>query len=469
MFPFLFWISISLGALVFLFLFWPRKRYFPGPPMIGVFGILLEAIPNMSRRHLHHLELRRRFGPVIQINRSTQPAILLTEPEDVKCLVENRDVFPDRPSLNGFKVLTPQGLLGLDVEDPRGRWAAHRRLLSPLFAEKLMRAYAVSIAAQADKVTQMLRSANGRPIDMVPLMSAMALDAIGVCGFATEFGALEGVDDERHFSRKFTTAATEALAVVVRLTLMPWFVNAFDFASGDAKRTRAPFQEILTRLRREFYAMESSSRGVADSKTMLSELLQSEARGELTSDEVDDEMRTMLFAGFDTTAHTMSWTLYELARNPAIQERLRALPSEAERVAYAKLCALEGLRHHCTVVATPRLSSVPFTLRGVEMPANTLVVVSFSALNFGAHWGADVAQFVPERHRAVERPTHEFMPFGFGTRVCIGKRFALLEAETVIAKIVSQFRVKLAPGGEPTDALTVTLAPKGLKLIFEPL
>jgi hypothetical protein len=97
MFPFLFWISISLGALVFLFLFWPRKRYFPGPPMIGVFGILLEAIPNMSRRHLHHLELRRRFGPVIQINRSTQPAILLTEPEDVKCLVENRDVFPDRP------------------------------------------------------------------------------------------------------------------------------------------------------------------------------------------------------------------------------------------------------------------------------------------------------------------------------------------------------------------------------------
>jgi cytochrome P450 len=460
---------LAVGALV-AYVLWPRKRYFPGPPLIGVFGTLFSTLRHLKRRHRHHLELVRDFGTVIQINRSPQPLILVCAPTEVKYLIEHRDLFPDRPALTGFQKVTPLGLLGLEVQDPLGRWATHRRLLSPLFAEKLMRVYAGLLSTQTDKLVSVLRASNGAPVDMVATMCAMALDAIGLCAFATDFGALDGLDDPRHFSRKFSTAATDALNAVVRLTLVPWFLRVFDFGShGVNERTREPFQNVITKLRAEFFETETAPGSAgAESKTMLSELLHSEARGDLSSAEVDDEMRTFLLAGFDTTAHTMAWTFYLLARNPDVQERLRALPTEAERIQYAKLCALETLRHRPTVVATPRLSSAPFTLRGVELPADTLVVVSFAALNFGEHWGPDVLEYKPERHQ-VERPSHEFMPFGFGTRICIGKRFALLEAETVIAKVVSQFRFKLAPDGEPTEALTLTLSPAGLKLIFEPI
>lgn len=130
------------------------------------------------------------------------------------------------------------------------------------------------------------------------------------------------------------------------------------------------------------------------------------------------------------------------------------------------------MRLYPVVIATSRELTDSTELRGVQLPAGTILVVPFYSLNHDAAvWGTDVEQFRPERHEHPPENTHLFTPFGFGNRVCIGAKFATLEAEIAVVKLVSKFDITLpADGsGEPTEKLFLTMKPAGLSLCFNHL
>jgi cytochrome P450 len=186
---------------------------------------------------------------------------------------------------------------------------------------------------------------------------------------------------------------------------------------------------------------------------------------------------TLLFAGHDTATSTVTFLFYELARNEAELAPLTAeqdavvgdrAPSAEELVgALPRLdMALdETLRMYPPAWIGPRRSIEPFELRGVRVPGGAFVNYCSWASHHLAEVFPEPSRFRPERfapEAKAELPKGAYVPFGGGSRTCIGMRFGQLEVKAIASAILSRFRLELA---EPERELSIrqmpTLSPRG--------
>jgi cytochrome P450 len=198
----------------------------------------------------------------------------------------------------------------------------------------------------------------------------------------------------------------------------------------------------------------------------------------LTDQLVRDEVMTLLFAGHDTTTATVCFLMYELAGAPAARDRLLAerdavlgdrRPSAAELMGGEALPELEmaldeTLRLWPPAWVGPRRSVAPFELHGHTIPGG--VPVNYSS--WVSHrlpdvWAAPDA-FRPERFAPEARariPKGAYVPFGGGSRTCIGMRFGQLEIRAIAARLLRDFTVQPEEGWRLEVRQTPTLGPRG--------
>ncbi|XP_052737994.1 probable cytochrome P450 49a1 isoform X2 [Bicyclus anynana] len=159
----------------------------------------------------------------------------------------------------------------------------------------------------------------------------------------------------------------------------------------------------------------------------------------------------MLFAGVDTASNTMTGTLYLLAKNPDKQKKLREeILSEKEKRPYLKACIKESMRMMPVVAGNLRVTTKEYNILGYKIPKGTHVSFVHQALsNMEKHF-PEPEKYIPERWITEKTDplfhgnAHPFAwnPFGFGVRMCIGRRIAELEIETFLAKVIENFEVE---------------------------
>jgi cytochrome P450 len=216
---------------------------------------------------------------------------------------------------------------------------------------------------------------------------------------------------------------------------------------------------------------------------LLSVLLDArdEDGAQLDDAHVRDEVMTLLFAGHDTTTSTVAFLFYELSRNPEVRERLEEeldgvdaiLPEHLGGAAlpYLELVVDETLRRYPPAWVGPRRSKRPFTFAGVQVPGNAFVNYCSWASHHLEHVFPDPWAFRPERFTAEERaklPKGAYVPFGGGSRTCIGMRFGQVEVRAIAAIAAKRFRLTVPDGYAlrirqmptigPRDGLPVDLA-----------
>ena len=226
----------------------------------------------------------------------------------------------------------------------------------------------------------------------------------------------------------------------------------------------AKLQEASSKLNRLLYAEIAERRATGRrGEDVLSLLLdaQDEDGDRLSDVQVRDEMMTLLFAGHDTTTSTISFMFYELAHHPWIADRivaeqgalLRDGVPNAEQLMSGELAELEmtfeeTLRKYPPAWIGPRKSVEPFEFMGHEVPGNAYVNYS----SWASHHLPDVfpepdafrpERFAPEARAAI--PKGAYIPFGGGSRQCIGMRFGQLEVRTIATLILRRFTLEL-PG-----------------------
>jgi cytochrome P450 len=174
-----------------------------------------------------------------------------------------------------------------------------------------------------------------------------------------------------------------------------------------------------------------------------------------TADSALKEIRTLLAAGM-TTAHLLSWLLYLVAKHPRVQQRLRAAidVDAPEDGLYVNAVVNEGLRLY---------PPAPFLLRET---AQGLIFISLWAMHRHTRFWSEPETFQPERwleavpdgcdRLAVPRA---FIPFGSGPRACVGKRFAQIEAATVLKEALTRFRLLEPVGPDPLAKVAVLTRP----------
>ena len=182
----------------------------------------------------------------------------------------------------------------------------------------------------------------------------------------------------------------------------------------------------------------------------------------LSDDEVVAQSFIFLLAGYETSSNTLSFTVYHLACNPDVQDKLRLEITDAletaggEKALYEIAQSIEYL--DCVIKESQRLCPpLPhlnrechkdFDLNGIHIPAGTEVVIPVYALHHDPDAWEDPEKFDPERFRGARKDTHhpfQFLPFGAGPRNCIGMRFALLEIKITLVKILMKYKFVRSP------------------------
>jgi cytochrome P450 len=281
------------------------------------------------------------------------------------------------------------------------------------------------------------------------------------------------IDAAKLFEQALSFYATEYLLRVFRGRLSPWAR-----LQAAARKLDALIYAEITHRRR------TGERG----EDILSLLLDaSDEDGNTLSDlQVRDEVMTLLFAGHDTTTSTVSFMFYELARRPDIVARLQAEQDAeladgrpaAEQLLAGELSELEmvldeTLRKYPPAWVGPRRSIEPFEFEGFTVPGRAFVNYS----SWASHHLPDVfpepEEFRPERfspHARAALPKGAYVPFGGGSRTCIGMRFGQLEVRTIATLLLSRFafslpadfrlRIRQMPTISPKHGLPMQLAPR---------
>ncbi|MFD0689851.1 cytochrome P450 [Actinomadura fibrosa] len=360
-----------------------------------------------------------------------------------------------------------RGVLGGGVGTCRdAEHRRQRRLLQPAFSAAHLERYSAVMAAQFTALSEGWR--DGQVIDAYPVLYEAAMRTVLGSLFATRAG----------------TAAVETVHRSVETILDHLFRRMF---------LPGPLQRVPTAANRRFDAeLDALNRSVAaviadyrrageDHGDLLSTMLATRRQddGGLSDTEIAEQVLTMLVAGGDPVASTLSWALWLLAGHPAAAERIRresetvlggqpVRGTDAERLGYTGRVVTETLRLYPPGWLFTRVTSAPVELAGRTLPAGATVLFMAPVLHRQAALYPEPRRFDPDRwlpERAAGLPHGAFAAFGGGARQCLGNAYATIEAVLALSIILGRWKVRCAAGTDARPAAMATnLRPRRLLL-----
>ena len=192
----------------------------------------------------------------------------------------------------------------------------------------------------------------------------------------------------------------------------------------------------------------------------------------LTDEQIRDEAITLMLAGHETTAQLLTWAWFLLARNPSAEDALvaelrevlgsrAATAADYPRLTYTQAVVRETLRIYPPVWALARIPQSEYLLGDVTVPAGTTIITSQWVVQHSAQYWPDPMEFRPERWLdGSTPPPGASYPFAMGGRMCIGERFAMLEAVLALATLARDWHVEPLSAEAELDP-RFTLRPKG--------
>ncbi|KQM67910.1 cytochrome P450 [Sphingomonas sp. Leaf17] len=365
-------------------------------------------------------------------------------------------------------------LIGNSLFSANGKdWADQRAMVNPAFGHTALKTVFPLMADAVDDIVRRMSALDhGQPVAIDPLMTHVAADIIfrtlfsvtlDQAGSAEIFDAFEAY--QKHSQRGET----------LKLYRLPQ-LGYRRKARRDAARIHAVFAPVVA----DRYAAthDRGERG-NDIVQSLIDARHPETGAPFTQAQVMEQVSTIFLAGHETAASSMTWALYLLARDPALQDairdEMRAAAGNAP-LAHEHLRGLgvtrnvfrETLRLYPPVSFLVRAVSCPVQMRDKDLKAGAVLVVSPWLVqrnrdNFPEPHGFDPDRFDDPAQAAPCK--HAYLPFGKGPRVCVGAGFAQQEALLTIAGIVRRFDLAAIPGDVPEPVSRLTLrAGNGVRL-----
>ena len=363
--------------------------------------------------------------------------VVIRDPADVKSLFTAKPGSVEAGEINKrvVPVLSGDSIMMLDGD----RHLRMRRLLLPPFHGDAIRAHASMI--EAIVLEGIARWPRDRPFAVHPKLQAITLEVI--------LSVVLGIKDRirRDELRAVLPRVLEINPLVVLLEgRWPSLV------SGPFARLRP-----LVRARRRAQALLreeiAAHRAGGDEQDVLAMLLASrdeDGRG-LSESELEDQLMTLLLAGHETTASSLAWCFERFLRHPGAVERIR-LEAESGHSTFLEAAINETFRTRPVVEVVWRILREPMTLGGFELGPGTTVAAVIRAI--GREGYEDPLAFKPERFLDAAPAPYSLVPFGGGTRRCLGASFASAEMKIVLSTLID--RLDLAPADPKPERVSRT-------------
>jgi cytochrome P450 len=393
---------------------------------------------------------RRRYGGAVTLGTVFDSKfVMLFDPALVKELFQGSGEQLHAGEANALlgPILGERSVLLLDGSEH----LRHRRLMLPHLHGKQLQAYADTIRDAADREIDSWPV--GEPFALMPRMQSLTLQVI----MSAVFGYRPGAESDE--LRKRLRAMIEPLAQPRGIPLMMILGRLGSSRRGAAQRfenSRRAVDEILyAEIERRRAEPDLAERDDVFSALLLAE---DEDGERLSGREIRDELVTLLLAGHETTATGLAWTFDLLLHAPAVLERARDGDEQ-----YLDAVVKEALRVRPVIPGVGRVvRGEPFKLGGYVIPPGVEINPSIRMIHRRADLYPDPGAFKPERFLESDAPdTYTWVPFGGGTRRCIGASFALMEMRIVLQRVLE--RASLRPADDEPEQIqfrAITLAPR---------
>jgi cytochrome P450 len=408
----------------------------------------------------------REYGDIVTFRTGPQRTFLLNHPDYIEDVLVTRNHNFIKPfALRRMHLFLGDGLLSSDGE----AWRRRRRLAQPAFHKDRITAYATVMVVYAQRRLAAWHGGDVR--DVHDEMMQITYEIVGKTLFDAEVG---------------DRAADVREALAVALEHYQKLVSSFWILFPDAIPTPANL-----RLRKALNHLDSAIYRVVDDRQadgtdrgdLLSMLLraQDEDGSRLSRRQLRDEVMTLMFAGHDTTALTLTWCWYLLAQHPDVETKLHAelaqvlggrapTVDDVPNLKYTAMIVNEVLRLYPPAWGIAREAVDDCEIGGYRVPKGSIVLMSQSVMHRDGRYFEDPDSFRPERWTnglAKTLPKYAYFPFGGGQRLCIGNAFALMESALLIATIAQSYRFALAANHAVEAHAALTLRPRyGMQMVL---
>ncbi|ORZ40689.1 cytochrome P450 [Catenaria anguillulae PL171] len=470
----------------------------PALPSIPILGVIPELrkhdrSPKGNQFHLSQVSIHNQYGPLVRVRLPgrAQDALWIADPDMVAEVFRAEPMFPARPPIATWsyyreKIGYPQGIaLSNGDEWKRIRVASQDLIFKPNVLQKNFTACVnAPTALLVSKIKDMLKAEGEaavrgeKTVNVEDLIMRWSIEAVSNIILGKDLGAL--ATPPIPIAERMIKAFNALLRTTGPMMRHPEFAWKYQLTASAREHFAAleEFHTVTNDLVKgvvgDFAKDPSKIEG-----TFLGHVL---SRPDALSQQ---EMLTMaadfLNAGIDTTSRTALNIMYLLGQHPDVQRKLRDEivsvvgqdgPVESHHLAqfkFFKNIIKETMRILPNFPGNSRLITKDTTIAGYEVPANTEIMLNNYVISMNPKYVKDPEKFMPERWDTKDIHSFASLPFGNGSRMCIGRRIAEMELHVLFAHLLR--RMEVVPAAEPLQLeCTLGIAPIGFTpLRFRPL
>lgn len=449
----------------------PRLRLRPRLPLVGdAPAFRQDLLAALARGRYEQGDVARyRLGPVTVFG--------VSSPEVAEQVLTDSETFGKLGPDNPLRLALGDGLL---TRSDHESWLRNRRMVAPIYHRRRVEAMYTTMQDCVDEMLTRWRDelAPGAVIDLHEQLMHVTLDIVSRCLFSTPMISADSALRPESVEYAVTYTFLRLQNPVAPPTWVPTPANRrFAKIIGGLDDLMA---SMITERRR---ALAAGGAGQEDLLDMLMRATDADTGAQMDDTELRDEIITTLAAGHETTAITLTWAFYLLSTHPGwrrlvLEEIDEVLAGRTPTVADLPRLPLvgqvfdEALRMFPSSPTVPRQTRRPVRLGDLTVPVGSRVLIDVHGLHRNRrHWDDpevfDPRRFSPEGRAGRSRWAH--LPFGGGPHLCVGKQFALQEAQLLLASVLGRYDVRHHPGYPVDDRATITLRPRhGLHVVLHP-
>ncbi len=410
------------------------------------------------------------YGEIIPLRFANNRALFVTNPKYVERFLKERDLFVKPQLLKRLHDLLGQGLLTSEGET----WFRQRRLAQPVFHQKRIATYGEVMVDYTEKMLASWKDGETREIqgEMMRLTFNIVMKIL----FSSD------VTEEQAQSVTHAMSVAADWLMVARKALVPYLSDRFP------SPLNIRYKNAMRQMDKHIYDIiqqrRTSGENPGDLLSMMMQAQDEDDGSRMSDKQLRDEIATLIFAGHETSANTLTWAWMLLSQNPEVQTKLRQelkevlgdrLPTIADlpSLRYTNLVIKESMRLYPVVWNMFSETSADCEIGGYHVPAGCTIIGSQWVMQRDPRFFEQPEVFNPDRWAGdleKQLPRGAYVPFGDGPRICIGRSFALMEVVLLLAAIAQKFELTLVPGQTIIPQPTITLQPKdGIKMVLKKL
>ncbi|ELU00337.1 hypothetical protein CAPTEDRAFT_229084 [Capitella teleta] len=491
------WLVLVVTTVVLLYKYSTRKFKVlkelgvPGPKAYPLVGTQYKAMTaGVGEADLEYI---KKYGKVYAGFSGDCPILVVADTDMLKqILVKDFNFFTNRRKVDGF-IERPLNKMMTVVDDEE--WRNLRNATTPAFSGGKLRKTTNDMNDCAKYLVNNLRKVaeEGDTFDVKKFCGSYSADIIARVAFGIDIDSQNNKDHPfvRHMTKTLDLNFFKnpfLLIAVFAPSLLPLARKlGFSFLSKDAA---AYFTDLVNQAiderrhsdveRHDFLQLMLEAQQMKPSKD--GEPDENRQRKPLTDDEVLSNCVIFFFAAFGTIGDTLSMSLYALASNPEVQdkmlEEINSVLGDSVDITYDQVKSMgyldmvmdESLRRYNPAPLVDRLCSQDIVINGIKFPKGVVVHVPIYAIHMDPEIWPEPEKFDPERFtpekKAVMNPYH-WLPFGFGPRNCVGMRMALIEMKIALVHIVRNFKITTSEPNQKLVRNNLSGSPLNLKLKVE--